>query len=200
MKAKSTQAWEGGIRGSAGRTQRLVCGGANHHPGQWVHPAHLPAWHPARVWGCLRPGAQLAPGMSGGNLAPSAGRELWCAGWQRVRTAEDSREQGMTTPCGASRSLNTCFNGLGYLRLSKLFHSREIFSGGLWLSKVIIWEKNFTVLRSDKEQILSDPFWILREWRQRVFSLLRKFISLLWTYVLICKGSNIFEICQEDRE
>lgn len=96
-----------------------------------AQPGPLPAEHPARVSGCPSPAAQPVPRMSRGILGLLAGRGLWWAGWWRLGTAEDSREQDMPTSCGAGRSLNACFDGLGCLRLPKIFHSREIIFGDL---------------------------------------------------------------------
>lgn len=132
--------WEGKETTSLGKWDQGQRWWGSKACGRWCSPSLWPCGHnlPPSLLSTQR-GSQgapaqlpsLSPSLSGGILVLSAGRGLWWAGWWRLGTAEDSREQDMPTPCGAGRSLNACFDGLGCLRLPKIFHSREIIFGDL---------------------------------------------------------------------
>ena len=97
---------------------------------QQAPSAHLPLG-PRDSLGVPDSPASLHLGCLDETQPRSAGRWLWCAGRRRLGAAEDSREQGTPIPHAAGRSLNICFDNLGCIRLSKLFHSREVIFGDL---------------------------------------------------------------------
>lgn len=156
--------WEDKETTSLGKWDQGQRGWDSKACGRWCSPSLWPCGHnlPASPLSTQR-GSQGAPGqlpslspsLSGGILGLSAGRGLWWAAWWRLGTAEDSREQDMPTSCGAGRSLNACFDGLGCLRLPKIFHSREI----------IFVTYNFLKLSSGREtlqswsQIRANSWW-----------------------------------------